>query len=511
MQEQVQEFTIKAPVRDSKKSFHIMKFNSSLKVDTTMWTQVRMIRENNKKDFRGADEEMPKFGAGSEFGREQREEARRKRYGISSRKYDPGAQPWLMRVGSKKEGTAKQYKGVREGGVAENASYYVFTHAEDGSFEAHPVGEWYNFTPKVTYKTLDAEEAEEKFAERGKILNHWAVMVNRRVKGGDGEEEDDPDEGPSKGKKGKSKGKDFKISDMDDWVESGDEMGSEDDDKDGGGSDDEDGKKKKGANNKRSKDSKKKNKSKEAKEEGFEDSDDGDGEGREVDYMEDESSESEEELNEQANQKGVDQDHGLAKMLDSDFSSEDEDKDKEKNEDDNDDDDEDPDKPGKKKSREDGEGKRSKGNSRSVSPAPKEDEEGGGDSDKAVRAEKRKALVDSLLDPNAADGSGQQAKRSRMDGASGSIASSSSSSAASSLSAAEVIFEENVRRYLARKPMTTTDLLKKVREKKTGIPNATKEELMSLVARTVKRINPHKQKVRGQLYLSLKKSGNFIG
>jgi hypothetical protein len=32
-----------------------------------------------------------------------------------------------MRIGSKKEG--KQYKGVRDGGVAENAAYYVFTHA----------------------------------------------------------------------------------------------------------------------------------------------------------------------------------------------------------------------------------------------------------------------------------------------------------------------------------------------------------------------------------------------
>jgi len=46
----------------------------------TVFIQVRMIRENNKKDFRQADEEIPKFGAGSEFGREQREEARRKRY-----------------------------------------------------------------------------------------------------------------------------------------------------------------------------------------------------------------------------------------------------------------------------------------------------------------------------------------------------------------------------------------------------------------------------------------------
>jgi len=108
----------------------------------------------------------------------------------------------LLRVGSKKEG--KQYRGVREGGISDNTTYYVFTHAkvkvnvvdlknfiystmkiftsQDGSFEAHPVTEWYNFTPRVTYNTLNAEEAEERFAERGKILNHFAIMVGKKLK-----------------------------------------------------------------------------------------------------------------------------------------------------------------------------------------------------------------------------------------------------------------------------------------------------------------------------------------
>ena len=64
------------------------------------------------------------------------DKAKRKKYGFVSRKYNPDAQPWLMRVGNKKEG--KHYRGVREGGVSENTCYYVFTHAQDGSFEAHP-------------------------------------------------------------------------------------------------------------------------------------------------------------------------------------------------------------------------------------------------------------------------------------------------------------------------------------------------------------------------------------
>ena len=34
----------------------------------------------------------------------------------------------------------------------------------------------------MRYKTLDADEAEEKFAQRGKIMNKWAVMVNKKVR-----------------------------------------------------------------------------------------------------------------------------------------------------------------------------------------------------------------------------------------------------------------------------------------------------------------------------------------
>ncbi len=62
-----------------------------------------MVRENFKKDQKTVDETaIPKFGAGSEFGREQREEARKRRYGNAAKKSDPDEQPWLMRIGNKK-------------------------------------------------------------------------------------------------------------------------------------------------------------------------------------------------------------------------------------------------------------------------------------------------------------------------------------------------------------------------------------------------------------------------
>lgn len=470
---QEQEFTVRVPPRNKQKSFHIMKFRSSTKnTDPAQWSQVRMVRENNKKEYKTNEDEQPKFGAGSEFGREEREEARRKKYGYSRKKYDPDLQPWLMRIGGKRDG--KHYRGQREGGVSDNTTFYVFTHAPDGSFEAYPIKEWYNFVPRVAYRTLDADEAEEKYAQRGKILNHWAVMLNKKLKPDQGDDDDDvdDDENRKKGKKGgkKASEKEFKITDMDDdWAGgSGDELDSDTDEEDSGKkkkknneSDDEDSSKKK---------SKKKKSKNEADDEAFEDSDDGEDEGREVDYMSDESSEEEDIEADKHDIKGVDQDEGLAKMLDSDESEE---EDANKKEDDPEDE------QGEKKGKKDETDAASRGNS-----PPKEQT-----SEKSQKAEKRKAIVDRLLDPNAENAP----KRGRFE-----AGSSGTQPATSSI---EANFEEDVRRYLARKPMTTTEILRKMTQKKTGLP---KEELMPLLVNVLKRINPHKQKVKGTMYLSLK-------
>jgi transcription initiation factor TFIIF subunit alpha len=60
-----------------------------------------------------------------------------------------------------------RFKGIREGGVGENAAYYVFTHAADGAIDAYPLCEWYNFQPIHRYKSLSAEEAEQEFGRFG--------------------------------------------------------------------------------------------------------------------------------------------------------------------------------------------------------------------------------------------------------------------------------------------------------------------------------------------------------
>jgi transcription initiation factor TFIIF subunit alpha len=61
--------------------------------------------------------------------------------------------------------------------------------------------------------------------------------------------------------------------------------------------------------------------------------------------------------------------------------------------------------------------------------------------------------------------------------------------------------EVSVRRYLMRKPMTTTELLKKIQSKKTGVSS---DELVELMTAVLKKINPSKQRTQGKMYLSLK-------
>merc|ERR1711874_820689 len=92
------------------------------------------------------------------------------------------------------------------------------------------------------------------------------------------------------------------------------------------------------------------------------------------------------------------------------------------------------------------------------------------DVERVEKAEKRKALVANLLDPNALNE--PAGKKSRLDQF------GSSSGSGGSGSGNEAISEEAVRRYLNRRPMTTADLLKKFRAKKTGIQNAQLVQLL---------------------------------
>lgn len=292
-----------------------MRFANSLNVDVTTWKSARMERERSVKVDKMATEETPKFGLGSKFGEEAREEARRRKYGSARSKKDVEDVPWLLKVATK--GGKNRYRGTREGGVTENTSYYVFFQAHDGAFEAFPVSEWYNFMSIPKYKALTAEEAEEQFVKRDKILNHFAVMASKKRQ--DGIDGETSALGDNKLLKNIKREKEFKVTELDEWGLDSDQSGDNDSDEDSKPKPKGKGKvKNKGPTKK-----KKKNKGSDDDEESEpgEESDEGDFDTREVDYMSDSSSSSEEgEVDEKVNKemKGVEDEDALRKLVISD-------------------------------------------------------------------------------------------------------------------------------------------------------------------------------------------------
>lgn len=493
----VQEFVIRVP-KNLKKKYHVMRFNATLNVDFTQWRTVKMERENNQKEYKGIEEVMPKFGAGSEFNRDLREEARRKRFGIISKKYKPEAQPWILRAGGK---SGKMFRGIREGGVGENAAFYVFTHAPDGAIEAYPLNEWYNFQPINRYKALSAEEAEQEYGRRKKTMNYFSLMFRKRLKKGEDNEADDQEE--TKGKKGEGgKSKDLKISDMDEWIDS-DEVSSSGDDDDEGKSkqkdSDDDAKDKKAKNKKKAlADSKKKKR--DVDEEAFEDSEEEEKKSEEDEEKEDEKNGKSKEKDKDGKEKEGKESKKKKKAKknkskksesdkkdsSSDFSSDSSDSDTASAKK----------KPKDKKSKEGvGSNLSSANNSRSASPSVSQF-----DSNKRKMTGSNMPTTDLTGSDNSNSPVSTPAKKVKTD-----ITPSLPPTFAGIVNATSKddygITEEAVRRYLMRKPMTTTELLTKFKNKKTGVSS---EKLVETMTQILKRINPVKQTIQGKMYLSIK-------
>lgn len=516
----IQEFNIRVP-KNLRKKHHVMRFNATLNVDFSQWRGVKMERENNMKEFRGMEEDMPKFGAGSEYNRDLREEVRRKKFGIIAKKYRPEAQPWILKVGGK---SGKKFKGIREGGVSENAAFYVFTHAPDGAIEAYPLNEWYNFQPIQRYKSLSAEEAEQEFGRRKKVMNYFSLMLRKRLKG-DEEEEQDPEEVKIKG--AAKKPKELKISEMDEWIDSDEESDSDEDEekkKKEEDSDEEAGKKKgKKCLPKKTK------KKRDLDDEAFEESDDGDEEGREMDY-DTESSEDEPDPESKLDKdmKSVAEEDALRKLLTSD--EEDEEEEKKSDESDKE----------KDKNKEEGNSKDKK-KTKKVSKDEKKDSSSdfssdSSDSEDEISSSKKKAKETPNI-KNAVNNNSRSAtptgalpnsatKRKVNNSMPSDLTASESSNSPVSTPAKRTktdstpmvpstfagvvnannkddygITEEAVRRYLMRKPMTPTELLTKFKNKKTGVSS---DRLVETMTQILKKINPVKQTIQNKMYLSIK-------
>lgn len=519
------EYTVRVPKNTSKK-YNIMAFNAGDRVNCSSWTQARMERDLSARRIYG-EEETPESGAGSEFGKKQREEARRKKFGIVTREFKVEDQPWILKVNGK---AGKRFKGIKKGGVTENASYYIFTQCPDGAFEAFPVHGWYNFTQQAKHRTLTAEEAEEEWGRRNKVVNHFSIMLQRRLREQErGEDDEDETEkgGKKKKKKGGGRGSDLLIHDLEDDLE----MSSDDSDSSMG----EDGESKAKAKKDSGKGKGKKKKQKGNDKEALEDSDDGDYEGLEVDYMSEESSSDEEPTNEKPT-KAEEHPKGIDEMSESEEESEEEKQNEEE----------------AKEEEEEEEGKKTPVQ---VEKKKKKDSSGESDSsdDSDIEGETASALFMKKRTPPKRPGGRGSAGSSRAGSRPGtpSIDSASTSStlraAASKLeqgkrqiqtagtdspaakrlklepssqspvpsgkstpqppsgkstpSSSDVqLTEEAVRRYLIRKPMTTKDLLKKFQTKRTGLSS---EQTVNVLAQILKRLNPERKMVNDKMHFYL--------
>ncbi|KAI8510098.1 General transcription factor IIF subunit 1 [Branchiostoma belcheri] len=453
-----EEFTVRIQKNPLKK-YNVMRFAANSGVDMSTWREANMERETSTMDIY-KDETMPEYGEGSEYGRKWREEARQKKYGINKTKLKLEDQPWLLKIGGK---GGKRFVGRKEGGINEASSYFVFRQTGNKTFEACPVESWYNFTPQIKYRYLNEEEAEAEFEKRHKVLNYFNIMMKKRL--------ENKEEGETEGETEKN------VSARDDLVS----RTSSDD-------------------------------------EALEDSDEGDYDGREVDYMSDEDeSASEEEVDKSKTDgtdlKGVDQEMEMSSKESDSSSSEDSDVDLESSalfmQDK---------KGGKAHGKGSGKGRvsstsispvsltplsvitvskkslkplggkvGSKGDSRT--PAP----DGGIGSTLAAAAKK---LEQQKGTKRAGEGDSplpKKARHSRSHEGSG----SGSGTPTSELG----LTEESVRRYLMRKPMTAKDLLKKFPTGKTGL---NRDQTVAKVTEILKKLNPEKKTINGKIHLWLK-------
>lgn len=416
---------------------------------------------------------------------------------------DNDYQPWQIKLGSGRAG--RRFKAIKEGGVNDNASYFIFYKPDDkkDTYEVCPVDEWYSVSATQRYKTLTAEEAEQKFEQRHKMLNFFSVMHLKK----------NGENGDEVGGTSKHDSKSFKISELDDWDESGEDDAS-DNDGDNRGDDESNKKIRRKKNAKKEKDD-----PDEAPDEGKEESDEGDFEQREVDYMSDTSSSSNEEQDDKNEDdvKGIAEEEALRELLSTD-------------------DEEDTENPQQKSKISD-----SKTALGTVDikhdPDGNSSEDSSDSDDYDVDEEKmdsmfmKKGLPAQLSTMVKSEESEPGVSNSRQQSNTGTYGnnkrkispevtttpnipppkrpcpSDTPSSTSQPANAQEKIVEDLIRKYLSRKPMTPKNLLREIRNKMKRMQGATPEmnnNLVNTIATIIKRLQPDKQKINEVIYLSFK-------
>jgi len=522
-------FKVRVP-RNLAKKYSVMRFQST-KVDISSISKAQMSRQTDTLEEKES-ENLPSFGAGSEFGRERREEARKKRRGFVTQPKDPEAAPWNLKIGGK---SGRRFTGRKEAGINENSSYYVLTQCEDGAFEAVPVSNWCNFTAAIKYQTLTMDEAEEEFGRREKTLNYFTLMVKKRLQDKEDSEEGD-ENNLEKTSKIASRTANLIIHDDDRDLSLSEEEGDDDDDDENQGTnknkEDKQGNKDKNKVGQKRQQKKKKDSDADSdassEEDGYLDS-------KEVDYLSDSSSSSEEAVKTVEVSKPKAEDDLNAEET----SSEDEDEltqeghelkdmlERDEGRESWDEEDEDPDQDevkgtsalflqgDKKRKKKSGSGSSTSSNSRSSTPTAAIDSAANTiaaavsklSQDRPGTPSKSKKRPASAAKKGTPGEEGSPAsKKPRVSPAPSSVGGGSRTSTPTPTGIEEGpqgITEEAVRRYLTRKPMTSKDLLQKFKSKRTGLSN---DETVKKIAAIVRKLQPEQKTIKGKLYLSLKQT-----
>ncbi|GMT15083.1 hypothetical protein PFISCL1PPCAC_6380, partial [Pristionchus fissidentatus] len=462
------EFIVKVPPPDDMKRFTVLKFNSSIKIDPTTWANpecdIRMEREENRQITSGLAA-VQEFGEGSEYGKAAREEARRKKLGRRANQYSIDKQPWRMKI-KEGDGKEKRLHSIREG-AGTHADYWLFLKSGE-EFHAYKVDDWHGFVPAITHKTLDIDEAEEEFTKRNKVMNQFALraQILDKMK----QKEVDEEEETKKGGKKSTLIKDEASS-------SGSEGEDEEKEDDG---ERKKKKPKKGAKPRKDKRVKVENSDEVAKYE----SEDGEDEGREYDYMSDSGSDSDRDnvpMEDKVEKAlvGVAEEEGLKKLMDSDDSSDE-------------DDDDDPAK--KLLNRKDDNDKKRR--------IDIEERDSSGSDSEGEDLDKEKldsVILMPMKSGSPADANGGGVKRPAEEPPKGPEVKKVKEEKEEGLS------EEMVRKLLRTKPHTTKELLSKIKARCGG--EIAKAEMVTKLAAILKTIEPHqfkqKQGKKDVLFFSL--------
>ncbi|KAK0420934.1 hypothetical protein QR680_014976 [Steinernema hermaphroditum] len=457
-----EEIRVRIPPLSEKRKFSVMKFNGSLNMDLPRWTSsdctVKMEREDNRAAL-GVLEDSQEYGEGSEYGRAVRDEARRKKYGRQRKGYQHDMQPWRLSVSE--NGKERKFRSIREGGAA------------------HKIADWYQFLPCVTHRTLDIDQAEAQFQQRSRVMNQFALkaQIQKTLNSADADGED------------VVKGGGLKIKDE---YSTDDETSGDDDAKPS------DSKKKKKKNVRERKN--KKQRVNHPDEVAAYESEDGEDEGREYDYMSDSGSDTD--RDEKTAEEKIDEamvavgdEAGLKTQIGSDLdsSSDEEDNDSAQEQ-----------KPEKDEDIESEEQEKKlkvtnddKDSSDSDSDDPDKEtinsvvfmkkEKTGEASTSGDRGRKR--AVDEAIETASKRMKIQEEMRARQEASAVAAA-----AARAALAAPDGLNEETVRKYLRRKPHTTKELLAKIKTK--CPPDMDKADVVTHLAAILKKIEPHQFKQR---------------